>query len=35
MTNTKTHYLWLVKMQYPHDKYKNPLPMVGGDATPI
>jgi hypothetical protein len=27
-------YLWVVKMQYPHDKLKNPLLMVGENAIP-
>jgi hypothetical protein len=27
-------YLWVVKMQYPHDKLKNPLPMVGENVIP-
>jgi hypothetical protein len=25
MKNLKTHYLWLVEMQHPYDKLKNPL----------
>jgi hypothetical protein len=25
-------YLWVVKMQYPHGRLKNPLPMVGENA---
>jgi len=27
-------YLWVVKMQYPHDKLKNPLLMVGENVIP-
>jgi hypothetical protein len=34
MTNLKTDYLWLVEMQYLHDKLKNPLFMDGENAIP-